>query len=238
MAFRGPLPRYFSATQAELTNDRMNLPGVSHDETHRQDMLAAHEVIDIHIPLTIAEAVVKTASPTGGRVLDPFAGYGTTLVACEAQGRHGVGVELLPEHVRICQERAPRSTIIEGDSRGLHRLVDGAFDLCFTAPPFLTRNDHPTDPLSAYERDGGDYGTYLNSLANIIRQVSQVLKPGGFLVMNVANIRYRNITTRLAWDVAEVVDPIIPFVSESVLIWDELPHDFTSDYLLCFQHPG
>lgn len=238
MAFRGPLPRYFHATLAEMADNRRGLPGVSHDGSHGADRLGAHEVDDIHMPLSIAESVVESASPAHGRVLDPFAGYGTTLLASERRGRVATGVELLPEHVRICRKRAPSSTVIEGDSRGLYRLVDGDFDLCLTAPPFLTKNDHPTDPLTGYELEGGDYGSFLIGMARIADQVQRLLKPGGFLVMNVANIRYRGVTTRLAWDVAEAVDAHIPFLAESVIVWDELPHDFTADYILCFQQPG
>src|SRR5699024_304642 len=119
-------------------------------------------------------------------------------------------------------------------SRGLYRLVEAPFDLCFTAPPFLTRNDHPTNPLSGYELVGGDYSSYLASLADIAAQVRELLVPGGLLIMNVANIRYRDETTTLAWDVAEAIDKVLPFVAESAIVWDEIPHDFTGDYLLSF----
>ncbi len=237
VAFRGPLPRYFQATSAELHADRVGLPGVSASTSEEGDQLSADEVDDIHLPLSVAESVIGLASPAGGRVLDPFAGYGTTLLACENLGRRAVGVELLPEHVRISRARAPKSEVIEGDSRGLYRLTDGPFDLCFTAPPFLTKNQHPQDPLTGYEEVGGDYGSYLASLGNIAAQIERMLVPGGYLILNVANIRYRDQTTTLAWDVAAEIDPVIPFVAESVLVWDVIPHDFTGDYLLSFQKP-
>lgn len=199
------------------------------------DLLSAEEVVDIHIPLSVAEQVIRATTTPGDRVLDPFAGYGTTLLASENTGRRGVGVELLPEHVHIAEARAPGSTIIEGDARGLYRLIEGQFTLCFTAPPFLTKNDHPQDPLTGYELKGGDYASYLDSLAGILRQVVDHLIPGGYLVLNAANIRYRGETTLLAWDLAARTAEIIPFISETALVWDEIPHDFTGDYLLCFQ---
>lgn len=201
-------------------------------------MLTAAEVLDIHLPLSLAEAVVGAACPPAGRVLDPFAGYGTTLLACERLGRRAVGIELLPEHVRICQERAPESRIIEGDSRGLHQLVEGPFDLCFTAPPFRTANDHPDDPLTGYELIGGTYESYLTELAGIAAQIVELLRPGAYLVMSAANLRYRGHTTRLAWDLAAAINPVVPFVAETTIVWDSLPHDFTGDYLLTFQKPA
>lgn len=235
MAYRGPLPRYFQASAQELRSDRLALPGVSPAGAHHEDQLSEDEVIDIHLPLSLAEAVVAAASPPQGRVLDPFAGYGTTLAACENLGRAAVGVELLPEHLRIARSRAPRSTVIEGDSRGLHRLVEGKFDLCFTAPPFRTANAHPADPLTGYELDGGSYSSYLTSIADIAQHVAELLRPGGYLILNVANIRFQGVSTRLAWDITDAVAEVIPFISESVIVWDEIPHDFTGDYLLTFQ---
>ena len=221
-----------------MRSDRIGLPGVSASATPQPDQLSADEVLDIHIPLSIAENIITAATPLGGRVLDPFAGYGTTLLACENLGRDAVGVELLPEHVRISTARAPRSQVIEGDSRGLYRLVEGPFDLCFTAPPFLTRNEHPTDPLTGYELIGGDYASYIAALTRITSQVDALLSPGGFLILNVANIRFQGQTTRLAWDIAAAVDDVVPFISESVIVWDKLPHDFTGDYMLTFQKPA
>lgn len=222
------------ATTSELRADREALPGVSAPGAGGPDQLSLEEVVDIHVPLSLAESVVAAASPPGGRVLDPFAGYGTTLAACENLERTGVGVELLPEHVRISQARAPHSTVIEGDSRGLYRLVTGPFDLCFSAPPFLTRNDHPANPLTGYELDEGTYASYVDSLAGIAEQARDVLAPGAFLVLNIANIRFRDQTTRLAWDVAAAIDRVLPFIAETTVVWDELPHDFTGDYLLTF----
>lgn len=190
------------------------------------------------MPLSVAEQVITATTDPGDRVLDPFAGYGTTLLASENLGRRSTGVELLPEHVRIAAARAPHSTVIEGDARGLYRLVSGHFRLCFTAPPFLTKNDHPHDPLTGYELEGGDYWTYLESLTQILQQAVTFLVPGGYLVLNVANIRFRDQTTLLAWDLAARVKEIIPFIAETSLLWDEIPHDFTGDYLLCFQKPA
>lgn len=238
MAFRGPLPRYFQASAAELRSERLGLPGVSSEPSDSLDRLSISEVDDIHLPVSLAEQVIAAASPQSGRVLDPFAGYGTTLRASENLGREAVGVELLPEHVAICQERAPQSTIIEGDSRGLYRLVEGPFDLCFTAPPFRTENLHPEDPLTGYELVGGDYDSYLDSLTQIAIQIEKLLQPGGYLIVNAANIRFTGHTTTLAWDLAQRIGEVIPFISESVIVWDEIPHDFTADYLLTFLKPA
>lgn len=45
-------------------------------------------------PLSLMRWLVRLVStPTGGAVLDPFAGSGSTGVACVLEGRHFLGVE-------------------------------------------------------------------------------------------------------------------------------------------------
>jgi DNA modification methylase len=47
-----------------------------------------------------------TAPTTPGVVLDPFSGTGTTALVAAMLGRHGVGVELNPDYIRLAQWRA------------------------------------------------------------------------------------------------------------------------------------
>lgn len=212
------LPPYLTATRAELDVERVDFA----DE-------------DVHFTEAVAAAVIEALSGTDDLVLDPFAGFGTSLVVAARLGRRAVGVELLPERVAACRERAPGAIVIEGDARGLHRLVIGPVDLCLTSPPYRTANDHPEDPLTAYELVGGDYESYLIALTDIGSTVARLLRPGGHLVLNVANMRHDGQTTTLAWDVAKALDGVLSFISETVILWDELPHDFTGDYLLTFR---
>ncbi len=48
---------------------------------------------------------LMAAVPSGGTVLDPFAGSGTTLVAAAATGRRFVGIEYMPEYCEITRKR-------------------------------------------------------------------------------------------------------------------------------------
>jgi DNA modification methylase len=55
------------------------------------------------MPLEVAEMSVLLSG--GERILDPFAGSGTTLVAARKLGRKACGIELLDEYVRMAAER-------------------------------------------------------------------------------------------------------------------------------------
>lgn len=56
-------------------------------------------------PTALMEWLVTLVTPQGGVVLDPFAGSGTTLVACERLGFDSIGIEREPEYVEIIKRR-------------------------------------------------------------------------------------------------------------------------------------
>lgn len=49
--------------------------------------------------------LVKLVTPPGGLCLDPFAGSGSTLLACQQTGRSVIGIEMSPEYHAIAQKR-------------------------------------------------------------------------------------------------------------------------------------
>src|SRR5208282_5455175 len=61
-------------------------------------------------PVTLMDYLLKLLStPTGGVILDPFAGSGTTLVAAKRLGRTCIGVELTDHNCDIAIERLNRT---------------------------------------------------------------------------------------------------------------------------------
>lgn len=61
-------------------------------------------------PLKLIEYLVGLVStPTGGTILDPFLGSGTTAVAAIRAGRPMIGIEQKPEYFAIAVERAERA---------------------------------------------------------------------------------------------------------------------------------
>lgn len=192
-------------------------------------------VDDVHFTEALAESVIVDASRPGDTVLDPFAGYGTTLAVAARLGRTAVGVELLAEHAALCRRRAPGSTVIQGDARRLAEVVPGPVDLVLTSPPYMTDVAHPENPLTGYATDDGDYSTYLRELGVVFGQVAGLLRPGGHAVVNVANLATGDVVTPLAWDVGRVVSEHLAFLGETFLCWDEHPPGHAGDYLLWFR---
>ncbi len=194
---------------------------------------------DIHFTEALAASVVGHASQPGELVLDPFAGYGTTVTVAERMGRRAIGIELVPEHLEIARRRAAGSArLILGDARELSRLVDEPVDLVLTSPPYMSDADHPENPLAGYATDDGDYAFYLAELSSIFDQVAKMLRPGGRLVVNVANVVSADGNmTPLASDIAGVIEEHVPLLGVTTLRWDEPPAGLDGDYLLWFARP-
>lgn len=218
------LPGRIEATLAELARER-------HPDADE----------DVHFTEGLARTAIEALTEPGEVVLDPFAGYGTTLAVASRLGRRAVGVELLPERVAAIRDRVPDAVVVEGDARGLGSLTTadgeplaapGTVALVLTSPPYMTANDHPANPLTAYETDDGDYRTYLRELALVVAQVRALLRPGGHLALSVADIEHDGHRTPLVDDVTAVAARVLEPVASVPVTWDAMPHDLVDDRLV------
>lgn len=59
-------------------------------------------------PIRLAERCILAGSKPGDTILDPFAGAGTTWLACLKHGRRFQGIELNPDYVTLAEARVRR----------------------------------------------------------------------------------------------------------------------------------
>jgi DNA modification methylase len=78
-------------------------------------------------PVELVRRAVENSSRRNDRVLDPFAGSGTTLIACEATGRRARLMELDPRYADVIIRRWRRFTgreaVLDGDGRGFQQIA-------------------------------------------------------------------------------------------------------------------
>ena len=60
-------------------------------------------------PPKLIEPCILAGCPSGGLVLDPFAGSGTTIQVAQQLGRQGVGIELNPAYVALAETRTAQT---------------------------------------------------------------------------------------------------------------------------------
>jgi DNA modification methylase len=78
-------------------------------------------------PVALVERAVRNSSKSRDIVLDPFAGSGSTLIACAKSGRQARLVELDPRYcdvtVRRWQEWTGEVATLEGDGRSFEEIA-------------------------------------------------------------------------------------------------------------------
>ncbi|MFJ8827547.1 DNA methyltransferase [Streptomyces sp. NPDC102467] len=197
---------------------------------------------DIHFTEAQIRPVVEAFSPPGGAVLDPFSGYGTTVVVADRLGRVGTGIELQEQRVESSNARLPAgspSRFLAGDVREWDRLGLGEFDLCLTSPPYMARHDHPENPLTAFRTMDGSYRRYLDELADVFRTIGGHLRPGGRIAVCVGNFRDSSgKVTPLAFDVGHTLSEVLDFEGEIYFEWSTPSESLTGDYCLLFSAAG
>ena len=168
-------------------------------------------------PTMIAD-FIKFFTKRNMKVLDPFVGIGTTLVACDRTGRKGIGVEINPKYLKIAQKRITKKQIImKGDSISLSKLKLPKIDFCISSPPYW-KMLHKIDvnqkirlkkgldtKYSNQKNDLGnihDYEEFMGKLLLVYEQVYNSLKPEKYMVIIVQNVIMGSVMIPFAWDLA------------------------------------
>jgi DNA modification methylase len=174
------------------------------------------------------------------RVLDPFAGTGSTLVAARRLGRPSVGIEISEKYIAIARDRlgqmdlfgsdcAHEAAIYQADARDVLRFVaPDSIDLVITSPPYwdiLTR-DRTADfkERRDYETDEDigkipSYEEFLDSLKSVFAAVHTTLKRGGYCCVVVMDIRKKDQFFPFHNDLAQRMQEI-GFIFDDIIIWD------------------
>jgi tRNA G10 N-methylase Trm11 len=160
-------------------------------------------------------------SEAGDTVLDPFAGFGTTLTVAEELGRVPYGVEYEEDRAEIARDRIDRDEkVVRGNALGLDPNDFPAFDCCLTSPPYMERT-MGVNPFRNYAEDSeSDYDTYLRDLTDLFDRLADLAAPGANVLLDVSNMKYEGNVTTLAWDVAGAVSESFHFEGEVVIGWE------------------
>lgn len=184
-------------------------------------------------PVSLCEKLIKTFSKSGGRIIDPFNGTGSTLVASHNLSRPATGIDLSEEFCELAYKRVGHDDnikIINGDSFiELERLEANSFDLCVTSPPYWdilnmkrSADGKETVNYSEKENDMGNisnYKEFINTLGKLFSKVNRVLKPGAYCLVNVMDIRKKSEFYPLHSDLATELQKY-EYIFDDIIIWD------------------
>lgn len=191
-------------------------------------------------PIALVERLIECFTKGGSRtVLDPFCGSGSTLIATRNLHGHAIGIELSQEYFDLTRKRLGQGDmfasdqepeLFQDDARRLDKYVDeGSVDLCITSPPYWNILSQKRTADYKDVRDYGgfvdnlgdidDYTAFLSELSKVWIRVYDALKPGGYFVVNVMDLRKGPKFIPLHMDIANNV-AAAGFIFDDTIIWD------------------
>ena len=187
-----------------------------------------------------AVVLLRDFSSEGDVVLDPFAGYGTTLVACALERRRGIGIEIDPARVRTIERRLAACGIAGADGQRIELgdarapPVDASsVALVLTSIPYWghARATTPAVPGQLYA--ASRYDDYLALLDAAFAAVARALAPGGRAAILAENVTGDDGSfVPLAWDAGRVLGRHLVLRSERVIVYDGERRERAHEYVL------
>ena len=140
---------------------------------------------------TLTELAYRWWAPSGGQILDPFAGGSVRGIVAGSLGYDYYGIDLRPEQIAANYEQAAtirpavQPVWVAGDSIDMLDDVPDA-DFIFSCPPYGDLERYSDDPadLSTME-----WHTFSAAYRRIIHKCAKALKPNRFACFVVANFR-------------------------------------------------
>lgn len=144
----------------------------------------------------LCELMYKWFCPSGGAILDPFAGGSVRGIVANYLDFHYTGIDIRQEQVDSNREQALDILDVNnqpqwyvGDSNKVLDEMTGEYDLIFSCPPYAD--------LEVYSDLEGDisnmrYDDFLKAYESIIKKSCERLKKGGFAIFVVGEVRDKN----------------------------------------------
>jgi DNA modification methylase len=199
---------------------------------------------DVRFSDSFAEYFIERLSQPGDLVFDPFAGFGTTLLAAEKLKRRALGIEFLPERVAYIKSIVKNPNgIVCGSALKLDELNVPDIDFILTSPPYMQKTNHPEYPFAGYQITGQGYADYLRDISSVFAYLRKNLKSGAYVVIEVSNLLINDAFTPLAWDIVQSVGAALSFKQELIIHWQcnsspAYGFGYDHSYALVFQNGG
>ncbi|WP_370947160.1 TRM11 family methyltransferase [Amycolatopsis sp. cg5] len=166
--------------------------------------------------------IVELSKP-GDLVFDPFAGWGTTLVAASVEGRRGIGMEITESRAaeaghRI-EGRYPGQIMLCGDARK-PPLPDGCVDLVLCDLPYFGTNLDQESTTDGQMYALREYGDYLDALDEAFAAIARTMRVGAHAVIAVQNRRLAGKFVPLAWDASAVLGRHLTLGDERIHLYE------------------
>lgn len=174
----------------------------------------------------LCELAYRWFSPSGGTIIDPFAGGSVRGIVASKLGRRYVGHELRAEQVAANREQATQlcgmdplpPVWVEGDSRSMDKTcADVEADMLLTCPPYADLEVYSDDPADLSTLD---YPEFRDAYFEIIAKACRLLKHDSYAVCVVGEVRDKkgNYYDFVGDTVQAFRDAGLHFYNEAILV--------------------
>lgn len=189
---------------------------------------------------TMIESFINFFTKEGMKVLDPFCGIGSTLVAANRTGRIGYGIELNSKYYDIAVNRAQnfKDNIFNDSAENIENLNLPLLDFSISSPPYWDVLNRSTKDFHSIREAKGldkaysdtvedlgnisDYEEFLKRLTKIYVSMFSLLKEGAYVVIILKNVKKEGKLYPLAWDIARNLSSIYELKDEKIWIQDKI----------------
>ncbi len=168
---------------------------------------------DNRYPESLVKFFLKMYTKERDKLIDPFAGLGTSLLVSEKMNRIPFGIEINSNKCEFVKSKiSHKNNLICGDSLRLEKNKFPKFDFSITSPPY-----NPINQENCLSGKGGYLG-YIRDIGKVYSQLKKFMKKDAYIIIEVANLKDKEVTT-LAWDIGKEVSKIFHFEGEIIVNW-------------------
>ena len=171
----------------------------------------------------LCELAYRWWTPSGGHVLDPFAGGSVRGIVAAMLGYQYTGIDLSVRQIEANRQQADelltdnKPTWIVGDSKNISTLAPGEYDFIFSCPPYADLEVYSDDPNDLSNMAYPDFKSVYHE---IIYSAVSMLKDNRFACFVVGDVRdkkgfYRNFP---AHTIEAFQDAGMTLYNEAVLV--------------------
>ena len=152
-------------------------------------------------------------SKDGDKVLDQFAGGGTTLVEAKLLNRNIIGIDVNPVALERCYEKTDfeyentgKVYIRQGDARNMDFITDGSIDFVCTHPPYSNIIQYSEDCVNDLSHLG--VKDFLIEMQAVASESFRVLKKDSFCAILMGDTRKKGHVVPMSFDVLKIFEDV------------------------------
>ncbi len=174
---------------------------------------------DNRFPENLVALFLEEYTKPGDKIIDIFAGFGTTLFVAEEMKRIPYGIELSKVRFEYVKDHlVNKANMYNINSKNIDKLNLPMMDFAFSSPTYMNKFEKK-NPLTGFT-ENVTYQDYLDFIQVIYSKLKLIMRKDSYIIIEVSNLKNNDILTTLAWDIGKKIAKILSFQGEIIINWE------------------